>query len=84
MIFLAVFLQKLEPSCKIGTFFAAVFRKALYRKWPPLTLSLSQYCSLFADILSTRGCGIPVMEKHSCLSTMETKLAMRKLCPRQN
>ena len=33
MIFLAVLLQKLEHSCKIGAFSAAIFRKALYRKW---------------------------------------------------
>ena len=63
MIFFAAFLQKLEPSCKIGAFSAAIYRKALYGKWPLLTLSLSQYCALFAYILSTRRCGTPVLEK---------------------
>ena len=41
MNFFAVFLQKLEPSCKIGAYSAAIFKKALYRKWPLLTLSSS-------------------------------------------
>ena len=54
MIFFAVFLRKLEPSCKIGAFSAAIFRKARYRKWPPLMLSLQQYCALFADIMSAK------------------------------
>ena len=43
---LAVFLRKLVPTCKIEAFSAAMFRKALYRKWPPLALSLSQYRAL--------------------------------------
>jgi len=43
MNFFAVFLQKLEPSCEIGAYSAAIFRKVLYRKWPPLALSLSPY-----------------------------------------
>ena len=45
--FFAFFLRKLEPSCKIGEYSAAIFRKVLYRKCPPLTLSLSQYRALF-------------------------------------
>ena len=32
MIFFAVFLQKLEPSCKIGAFSAAIFRNAFVWK----------------------------------------------------
>ena len=27
---------------------------------------LSQYCALFADIMSTTRCETPVLEKHSC------------------
>ena len=38
MNFFAVFLRKLEPSCKMGVYSAAIFRKVLYRKWPPLPL----------------------------------------------
>ena len=38
MSFFAVFLQKLEPSCEIGSYSAAIIRKVLYRKWPPLAL----------------------------------------------
>ena len=41
MNFFAVFLQKLEPSCEIGAYSAAIFRKVPYRKWPPLALSSS-------------------------------------------
>ena len=55
MIFLAVFLQKLEPSCKIGPFSVAIFRKVLYRKWLPLALSVSHYRALFADIILRGG-----------------------------
>ena len=55
-----------EPSCKIGVFSATIFRKALYRKWPLLSLSLSQHRVLFVDIMSTRGCGTPALEKRSC------------------
>ena len=43
MNFFAVFLRKLEPSCEIGVYSATNFRKVLYRKWPSLALSLSQY-----------------------------------------
>ena len=73
MIFFAVFMQKLAPPCNIGAFSAAIFRKALFRKWPPLVLSLSQYLALFVDIMSTRRCGTPVLEKRSCSSSMEVK-----------
>ena len=45
--FFAVILRKLVPSCEIGAYSAATFRKVLYRKWPPLALSLSQYRTLF-------------------------------------
>ena len=41
MNFFAVLLRKVEPSCEIGAFSAAIFRKVPYRKWPPLVLSLS-------------------------------------------
>ena len=41
--FFSVILWKLEPSCKIKAYSAAIFRKVLYKKWPPLALSLSQY-----------------------------------------
>ena len=54
MKFFAVFLQKLEPSCEIGACYAAIFKKVLYRKWPPLALFLSQYHALFADITFVR------------------------------
>ena len=37
MSFFAV-LRKLEPSCKMGSYSAAIIRKVLYRKWPPLAL----------------------------------------------
>ena len=54
MMFFAGFLRKLEPSCKTGAFYAAIFKKVLYRKWPLLALSLSQYHALFADITFVR------------------------------
>ena len=50
---------------------AAIFSKVLYRKWPPLALSLSQYRALFADITHTKRCGTPVLEKSSCASHAE-------------
>ena len=68
MNFFAVFLQKLEPSCKIGAYFAVILGKVLYRKWPPLAFSLAQYRALFVDITSTRRCGTPVLERRSCAS----------------
>ena len=68
MNFFAVFMRKLEPSCKIGAYSAAIFRKVPYGKWPPLALSLSQYRALFAIITSTKSCGTPVLEKRSCAS----------------
>ena len=68
MNFFAVFLRKLEPSCEIGAYSAAIFRKVPYRKWPLLALSLSQYRELFAVITSTTRCGTPVLEKRSCAS----------------
>ena len=57
MNFFAVFLRKLEPSCEIGAYSAAILRRVLFGKWLPLALSLSQYRALFADITSTRRCG---------------------------
>ena len=39
MRFFAVSLQKFEPSCEIIPYSTAIFRKVLYRKWPPLALS---------------------------------------------
>ena len=57
-----------EPSCKIGAYSVTIFRKVLYRKWPSLALSLSQYRALFADIAYTNRCGIPVLEKSLCAS----------------
>ena len=59
MSFFAVFLRKLEPSCKIGSYSSAIIRKVLYRKWPP---------PLFADITSTKRCETPVFEKRLCAS----------------
>ena len=38
MNFFAVFLQKLEPSCEIQAYSAAIYRKVLCRKWAPLVL----------------------------------------------
>ena len=32
--------KKLEPSCEIGALSAAIFSKAVYRKWLSLALSL--------------------------------------------
>ena len=72
MIFLAVLLQKLQSSCKIGALSATIFRIGLYIKWTLLVLS-SQYRA-FMDIMSTRMCGIPVLEKRLCSLTMETKV----------
>ena len=46
MNFFAVFLQKLEPACKIGAYSTVFLERVLYRKWPPLALSLSQYRAL--------------------------------------
>ena len=68
MNFCAVFLRKLEPSCEIEAYSAAIFRKVLYRKWLPLALSLSQYRALFTVITSTKRCGTPVLEKRLCAS----------------
>ena len=68
MSFFAFFLRKLEPSCEIGVYSVAILGRVLYRKWPPLALSLSQYRALFADITSTRRCGTPVLERRSCAS----------------
>ena len=62
----AVLLQKLEPSCEIRAYSAALSGRVLYRKWPPLVLSLSQYRALFVNIMSTRRCGTPVLERRSC------------------
>ena len=45
-----------------------IFMKVLYKKWPPLAPSLSQYRALFTDITSTRRCETPVLEKRSCAS----------------
>ena len=53
MNFFVVFLRKLEPSCEIGAYSAAIFRKVPCRKWPPLALSLSQYRALLVVITST-------------------------------
>ena len=53
MRFFAVSLQKFVP-CEIIAYSTAIFKKVLYRKWPPLALSLSQYCALFADITFVR------------------------------
>ena len=46
MNFFAVFLRKIEPSCEIGAYSAAIFRKVPYRKWPPLALSWSVFCAI--------------------------------------
>ena len=54
MGFFAVSLQKFVPSCEIIPYSTAISRKVLYRKWPPLALSLSQYCALFADVTFVR------------------------------
>ena len=51
---LCCLLANLQPSCEIGVFSVAIFRKVLYRKWPPLALSLSQYHTLFVDITFVR------------------------------
>ena len=68
------FLRKLEPSCEIGVYSAAIFRTVLYRKWSPLAHSLSQYHVLFADITSTKRCGTSVLEKRLCASPRTGKL----------
>ena len=54
MRFFVVSLRKFEPSCEIIAYSTAISRKVLYRKWPPLALSLSQYCALFVDITFVR------------------------------
>ena len=79
MNFFAVFLRKLEPSCKIGAYSAAMFRKVLYGKWSLLTLSLSQYRALFAVISSTKRCETPVLEKRSCTLQRKRIPITRKL-----
>ena len=55
MSFFAVFLQKLEPSCKVGSYSAAIIRKVLYRKW-----------QTYLDTTSTKRCETPVFEKRLC------------------
>ena len=69
MNFFAVFLRKLETSCDIGAYSAAIFKKVLYKKWPPLALTLSQYRALFANITSAKRRGTPILEKSSSLRT---------------
>ena len=71
MNFFVVFLRKLEPSCEIGAYSAAIFRKVPCRKWPALALSLSQYRALLAVITSTEAWNPSIGEEIVCSAEEE-------------
>ena len=94
MIFFAVFLRKLEPSFKIGAFSATIFGKLCIEngrmdgRMEKASAGAFFNCHSIVrglmNIMSTRRCGIQILEKHLCSSTMETKLMARTLRPCQN
>ena len=83
MNFFAVFLRKLEPSCEIGAYSTAIFRKVPYRKWPPLALSWSQCFALFAVITSTEVWNPNIGEEIVCFAEEENSHHRKAVISRQ-
>ena len=83
MNFFSVFVRKLEPSCEIGAYSAAIFRKVPYRKWPPLALSWSQCRALFAVIPSTEVWNPSIGEEIVCFTEEENSHHRKAVISRQ-